>query len=59
MPLLLLLIVFSYLSQTIGFSDDFAERLAEILSMSKADVQICMNKTNVVPGKFTRSVINC
>ncbi|KAL6267316.1 hypothetical protein P5V15_000391 [Pogonomyrmex californicus] len=31
----------------LGFTDDVTNRLAELLSMSKIDVEICMNKTSV------------
>ncbi|XP_072754111.1 pheromone-binding protein Gp-9-like isoform X2 [Anoplolepis gracilipes] len=50
-----LLFVFClFLTATIVLSDDFTEGMAQLFSMSKIDVQICINKTDVKIEDFRR-----
>ncbi|XP_012530717.1 uncharacterized protein LOC105833487 [Monomorium pharaonis] len=46
-PMILILNLFIAVVHIIGFSDDVTDRMADLLSMSRTDVEICMNKSNV------------
>lgn len=37
-----------------GLSDDVTDKMADLLSMSRTDVEICMNKTNINISKYVR-----